>query len=76
VKPAKRRARAQWMHQTFAIPIRRACLLAGFSRAAWYERSTAKDQTALRMRLRELAHARPRFGSLRLHVLLRREAGS
>jgi putative transposase len=50
------------MHQAFQIPIRRACQLAGFPRAAWYKRSTANDQTVLRMRLRELAHARPRFG--------------
>ena len=51
----------------------RACRLAEFSRAAWYRKSRAKDQTALRMRIRELAHARPRFGYLRIWVLLRRE---
>jgi putative transposase len=36
-------------------------------------KSTAKDQTRLRTRLRELAAARPRFGYPRLHILLRRE---
>ena len=51
----------------------RACRLAQFSRAAWYRRSQAADQTALRMRIREIAHARPRFGYLRIRVLLRRE---
>lgn len=51
----------------------RACRLAQFSRAAWYRRSTARDQTALRLRIRELAYARPRFGYNRLWVLLRRE---
>ena len=51
----------------------RACRLAQFSRAAWYRQSTAKDQTALRMRIRELALARPRFSYLRIWVLLRRE---
>ena len=51
----------------------RACRLAQFSRAAWYRRSRAKDQTALRLRIRDLAHARPRFGYLRIWVLLRRE---
>lgn len=51
----------------------RACRLAHFSRAAWYRRSTARDQTALRLRIRDLAHARPRFGYLRIWVLLRRE---
>jgi putative transposase len=42
-------------------------------RSTFYLRSRAKDQTALRTRLRELAAARPRFGYPRLHVLLRRE---
>lgn len=51
----------------------RACALAHFSRAGWYKRSTAKDQSALRLRIKELAHARPRFGYNRIWVLLRRE---
>ena len=51
----------------------RSCALAGFSRSGWYKRSTAKDQTGLRLRIRDLAHARPRFGYNRIWVLLRRE---
>jgi putative transposase len=47
--------------------------LAQFSRAGWYQRSSARDPTALRLRITELAHARPRFGYLRIWVLLRRE---
>jgi len=47
--------------------------LAHFSRAGWYKRSTATDQSALRLRITELAHARPRFGYNRIWVLLRRE---
>jgi putative transposase len=39
----------------------------------WYRRSRAKDQSALRLRIRDLAHARPRFGYLRIWILLRRE---
>ena len=42
-------------------------------RSTWYRRSRARDQTPLRMRIRELAMTRPRFGYLRIHVLLRRE---
>ena len=57
----------------YQIPVRRACALAQFSRGAWYRRSCARDQSALVARLKELAAARPRFGYLRLHVLLRRE---
>ena len=51
----------------------RACRLACFSRAGFYRKSTAKDQSALRLRIREIAHARPRFGYQRIHVMLRRE---
>jgi putative transposase len=51
----------------------RACQLAQFSRAAWYRPSRRSDQAPLRQRIRELAHARPRFGFLRIWVLLRRE---
>jgi putative transposase len=59
--------------ERFQIACRRACGLAQFGRANWYRRSKASDQTALRMRIRELAHARPRFGYGRIWVLLRRE---
>ena len=58
---------------TFQISCVRACRLAQFSRAAWYRPSRARDQSALRSRIRELAHARPRFGYQRIWVLLRRE---
>jgi HTH-like domain len=51
----------------------RACELARFSRAAFYRQSQAKDQSALRLRIREIAHARPRFGYQRIHVMLRPE---
>lgn len=62
-----------WIVAQYAISVRRACELAQFSRAAWYRRSRARDQSALRRRIREIALARPRFGYLRIHVLLRRE---
>ena len=71
--PARRRTLAAWLQATFRISCARACRLAWFSRAAWYRRSQARDQSALRLRIREFAHARPRFGCLRIWVLLRRE---
>ena len=64
---------ARWIKERFQVSCVRACRLGGLSRAAWYRKSTAKDQTALRMRIRELALSRPRFGYLRIHVLLNRE---
>jgi len=73
VTPARRRELAGWFQGTFQVSCVRACRLARFSRAAWYRRSRARDQSALRVRIREIAHARPRFGCLRIWVLLRRE---
>lgn len=61
------------MRDASHLPVARACRLAGFSWAAWYRASTAKDQSALRLRIRELALARPRFGYQRIHIPERRE---
>ena len=57
----------------YRVSIRRACERSRFSRAAWYRPSRAKDQSALRRRIREIAMARPRFGFQHIHVMLRRE---
>jgi putative transposase len=48
-------------------------LTARLSRALYYYRSRRREPTGLRMRIRELAQARPRFGCQWIHVLLRRE---
>jgi len=63
----------QWIRDQFQISCVRACRLGGLSRAGWYKKSKAKDQTVLRMRIREIALSRPRFGCQRIHILLRRE---
>lgn len=55
------------------IGVRRACGLLRLNRASWYYRHRRREDLVLRRRLRELAQARPRFGYLRLHVMLRRE---
>jgi len=64
---------AGWIKERFQVATVRACRLARFSRAGFYRKSTAKDQSALRLRIREIAHARPRFGYQRIRVTLRRE---
>jgi putative transposase len=52
---------------------RRACALVGLTRRTFRRPAAADADQAVRQRLRELAQERPRFGSPRLHVLLRRE---
>ena len=73
MKPAQKRAAAQFFRVGFRVSERRACRLAGMARSSYRYRSQAADQTALRVRLRDLAAARVRYGYRRLHVLLRRE---
>ena len=57
----------------FEVSERRACAVVGIGRSSNRYRSRAQDQTAWRMRFRDLAGARVRYGYRRLHVLLRRE---
>jgi putative transposase len=64
---------AGYLVAAFRVPTRRACGVVQCNRATFYYRSQRRDVTPLRMRLRELAAARPRFGYRRLHILLRRE---
>lgn len=55
------------------ISKRHSCELARVQRATWYYRSQARDQSALRMRIKEIALSRPRFGYERITIMLRRE---
>jgi putative transposase len=73
VRPAQKRAVVRFFRAGFRVSERRACRVAGVSRSSYRYRSVARDQTALRVRLRDLAAARVRYGYRRLHVLLRRE---
>ena len=63
----------QFLRVGFQVSERRACAVVGVSRSMQRYRSVAKDQTALRMRMRDLAATRIRYGYRRLHVLLQRE---
>ena len=59
--------------ESFGLSIRRACNLVDLWRATYrYQRKKADGQ-ALRLRLKELAEQRQRFGCHRLHVILKRE---
>ncbi len=57
----------------FKIPQRRVCCVLNFARSSYYYRSHRDPQTKLRVRLKDLAGARVRYGYRRLHVLLMRE---
>jgi putative transposase len=61
------------MKMAYKVSERRACTTFEFARSVVRYESKADPQTALRMRLRELAMARVGYGYRRLHVLLWRE---
>lgn len=53
--------------------IRKSCLLVGLTRASYDYQPVVRNDDKLRERIRELANQRRRFGSPRIHLLLRRE---
>jgi putative transposase len=57
----------------YEISVRSACCLLGINRSVYYYRSHKRQYTALRLRLKELALSRVRYGYIRLMILLRRE---
>jgi putative transposase len=73
VKPAQRRELVQFLRVGFQVSERRACRVIPIARASQRYQSQAKDQSALKLRLRDLAQSRIRYGYRRLHVLLARE---
>lgn len=61
------------MVSTFGRSERKACRLVHFSRSTNRYQQKEKDDQDLRERMKELAHKHKRFGSPRLHVLLKKE---
>ena len=55
------------------MSVQRSWRLALLQRSVWYAKSQARDQSALRQRIRDIAMSRPRFGYLRVLVMLQRE---
>ena len=73
VAPSRRRSVVEHLRTAYRVSERRACRATGFHRSTQRYRTRRDPQVELRMRLKELAAARVRYGYRRLHVLLRRE---
>lgn len=73
MRPAGRRALVHYLEESFRVSERKACAVVCVGRSTHRYRSVAQVQTALRMRIREIAAVRVRYGYKRIHVLLRRE---
>ncbi len=73
VRPAVRREIVRHLQTVYDVGERRACKATGFHRSSQRYKSRSDPQTELRIRLRDLAASRVRYGYRRLHVLLLRE---
>jgi putative transposase len=73
VGPAAKREGVAHLQAALGLSERRACSIVNADRKMIRYRSCRPPDTALRLRLRELANARKRFGYRRLFVLLRQQ---
>ena len=74
LKPVQKRLLVDHLASAYRVSIRRACPLVEINRSTFRYRSICKrDDTAIIVRMREIAETRIRYGSPRIHTLLRRE---
>ena len=63
----------EYLHGSYRVSERRACRVARLNRGTFRYRGHKDPRTALRMRIREIAQARVRYGYRKIRVLLNRE---
>ena len=68
-----KRETVYWLQAHYDISERRGCKVIGFCRRSHRYQGKSDQQIALRMRIREIASVRVRYGYKRIHVLLNRE---
>lgn len=73
VTPAARRNVVIYLKESYQFSERRACMIIGLCRSSCRYQAKPKNDDEIRLRLRDLAEKRRKFGSPRLHILLRRE---
>jgi len=64
---------AQSLMDEFRISQRRACNVVQTHRSGFHYKSTRRDESVIRKRMREIAQVRVRYGFERIFILLRRE---
>jgi len=73
VTPAARRNIVIHLKEGFQFSERQACIIVGLCRSSCRYQARPNNDAEIRSRLRELAEQRRKFGSPRLHTLLKRE---
>jgi putative transposase len=64
---------AQYLLDNYKASVRRTLKLVDLSSSVWYYKPHPRDDTFLRMRMKEIAGVRVRYGFWRIYILLRRE---
>lgn len=73
MKPGRKRKLVDEVRGEWQVSIRKACAALEFDRSTYHYKVRRSGQAALETRIREICHARIRYGYRRVHVLLRRE---
>lgn len=73
VKPVGKREVVRYLMGRYGVSARKACACVRLQRQVFYYQSIRDPLPLLRQRVRELAHARVRYGYRRILVLLQRE---
>lgn len=76
MKVSGRRGIVDYLKNRYSVSERRACSLIGIARRVYSYKSCKDPQTALRLRMKELAMTRMRYGYRKIGVLLKREGFS
>jgi putative transposase len=73
MKPGRKRKLIDEVRSEWQVSIRRTCTALEFDRSTYHYKSRRSGQAAFEHRIKEICHARVRYGYRRVHVLLRRE---
>ena len=73
MKPSRKRELAADLIERYGASLRRVCGALKLSRQTYLYQSSARDSTAVLMRMKEITQTRVHYGYRRVHVLLRRE---
>src|ERR1700679_4228631 len=73
LEPSRRRQVVDYLHGSSRVSERRACRVARLNRGTFRYRGHKDPRTALRMRIREIAQSRVRYGYRKIRVPLNRE---
>lgn len=69
----QKRALAKELHQSYKAPLRQCCRVMMLHASVFYYHEHKREDQPIRLRIKEIAQTRVRYGHRRIHTLLRRE---